>query len=116
MNKSKRLRSKRRTSVNADYVVKFYKSNRNISLSLIKQSDNSSDKTLVSVSSHSTSIKELYPNAASNCQTSIIVAEVFAKKVSATISDKVAFDRNGYRYHGKVKAAATKLRENSIIF
>ncbi len=44
------------------------------------------------------------------------VAEVLAKKASEKNIKEVVFDRAGYKYHGKVKAFAEKLRECGLIF
>jgi len=39
-----------------------------------------------------------------------------AKEIKLKKLDKIVFDRNGYQYHGKVKALAEGLREGGIIF
>ncbi len=39
---------------------------------------------------------------------------LFAEKLKAANIEKVALDRNGYKYHGVVKAFADTLRENGI--
>ncbi len=44
------------------------------------------------------------------------VAEILAKKASKKNISEVVFDRAGYKYHGKVKAFAEKLRECGLIF
>nr|VZK65078.1 50S ribosomal protein L18 [Mycoplasma feriruminatoris] len=44
------------------------------------------------------------------------VAEEIAKKALAANINQVVFDRNGYLYHGKIKAFAEKARENGLKF
>ncbi len=44
------------------------------------------------------------------------IAEIIAKQAIEKGIDKVVFDRAGYKYHGKVKAFAEKLRECGLIF
>lgn len=44
------------------------------------------------------------------------VGEVFAKKASEAGISKVVFDRNGYLYHGRVKAFADAAREAGLKF
>lgn len=47
-----------------------------------------------------------------------------SKEVGAAIAkiakdlgiDSIVFDRNGYRYHGRIKALAESVRENGLIF
>ena len=46
---------------------------------------------------------------------SLVGKEIAEKSKSAGI-DKVAFDRSGYRYHGRVKALADSARENGLEF
>lgn len=41
----------------------------------------------------------------------LLGAEILAKKIQ-----RIAFDRNGYRYHGRVKALATGLRDAGLTF
>ena len=43
-----------------------------------------------------------------------IVAENFVDKLKANNVNQVVFDRNGYRYHGRVKLIAETLREKGI--
>jgi large subunit ribosomal protein L18 len=40
---------------------------------------------------------------------------LLAKKCQEKGIQKIAFDRNGYLYHGKVKALAEGLREGGIV-
>ena len=44
------------------------------------------------------------------------VGKELAKKAQEAKIDKVAFDRNGYRYHGRVKALADAAREEGLKF
>jgi len=41
---------------------------------------------------------------------------VIAEKARAAGVDKVAFDRSGYRYHGRIKALADAAREGGLQF
>lgn len=45
-----------------------------------------------------------------------IVGEGLAKKAVSLGFKKIAFDRAGYKYHGRVKAFAESLRENGLEF
>lgn len=45
-----------------------------------------------------------------------LVGQLLAKKALAAKINKVVFDRNGYKYHGRVKALADSAREGGLIF
>jgi large subunit ribosomal protein L18 len=44
------------------------------------------------------------------------VGKQLAQKAKAAGVEKVAFDRSGFRYHGRVKALADAARENGLTF
>ena len=44
------------------------------------------------------------------------VGQLLAAKARAQGIDKVVFDRNGFLYHGRVKAVADSCRENGLEF
>lgn len=76
--------------------------------------DDTTGKTLVSASSLSKEIAEEIKNAATKTDVSIVVGKYLAKKaVDANISTAV-FDRNGYPYHGRIKALADGAREGGL--
>ena len=45
---------------------------------------------------------------------SIEVGKILSDKIKKSKIEKIVFDRNGYRYHGRVKALADAIRENGI--
>ena len=49
-------------------------------------------------------------------KTGIVGAVEAAKTLSSQYSGKCVFDRNGYSYHGKIKAFADTVRENGFDF
>jgi large subunit ribosomal protein L18 len=72
-------------------------------------------ETLVSASTLSPEIKESlrYPG---NVEAAKKVGELIAKKCLEKGIQKVVFDRNGYLYHGRVKALAEAARTSGLIF
>ncbi len=44
------------------------------------------------------------------------VGKLLGEKILAKKIQHIAFDRNGYRYHGRVKALATGLRDAGLTF
>ncbi len=61
-------------------------------------------------------ISSLKEKGSSNIENVKSLAEKFAKDLKAKGIETIVFDRNGYKYHGKVKAFAEALREAGIIF
>jgi large subunit ribosomal protein L18 len=72
-------------------------------------------KTLASASTMSPELKESfrYPG---NVEAAKKVGELIAKKCLEKGIQKVVFDRNGYLYHGRVKALAEAARTSGLIF
>ena len=51
-----------------------------------------------------------------NAEAAAKVGKVIAERAKAAGIDKVAFDRSGYRYHGRIKALADAAREGGLQF
>jgi len=51
-----------------------------------------------------------------NIEAAAKVGKAIAEKAKAAGIEKVAFDRSGYRYHGRVKALADAAREGGLQF
>ena len=51
-----------------------------------------------------------------NTAAAVLVGKRIAEKAKAAGIDKVAFDRAGFKYHGRVKALADAARENGLVF
>lgn len=87
--------------------VSVFKSNKNISVQVI---DDSKNATLCSVSSTDKEMKL----SGCNIEVAKKVASKLAEKLAEKKIDQVVFDRNGFIYHGKIKAVADTLREKKI--
>ena len=72
-------------------------------------------KTLISASTLSPEVKENLRHSG-NVEAAKKVGELIAKKCLEKGIKKVVFDRNGYLYHGRVKALAEAARTNGLIF
>ena len=108
----RRLRIKRRirkvVSGTADCPrLSVFRSNMQISAQLI---DDTVGKTLVSVSSLSKDIA----SKGTKLEIAAAVGSVLAEKSKQAGIEKVAFDRNGYLYHGRVKALADAARNGGL--
>ena len=51
-----------------------------------------------------------------NAEAAAKVGRVIAEKAKAAGVEKVAFDRSGYRFHGRIKALADAAREGGLQF
>ncbi|MDY6943221.1 MAG: 50S ribosomal protein L18 [Pseudomonadota bacterium] len=51
-----------------------------------------------------------------NVDSAALVGKTIAEQAKAAGVTKVAFDRSGFRYHGRVKALADAARENGLEF
>ena len=51
-----------------------------------------------------------------NVDAAAAVGKVIAEKAKAVGIEVVAFDRSGFKYHGRVKAVADSARENGLKF
>tara|TARA_B100000519_G_C14030439_1_gene337786 strand:- start:88 stop:456 length:369 start_codon:yes stop_codon:yes gene_type:complete len=110
INKKKRISFKIRKRIQHPRLVVF-RSNRNIFLQLV---DNISNDTICSSSSIDKKLVKSISKAENKIDMSRIVAEDLVSKLKSNKLDTIVFDRNGYRYHGRVKAVADTLRKNGI--
>ena len=90
-----------------------YRSNRHFEGQIINDFES---KTLVSASSKDSSLKKAIASSKSKTEVSIIIGKTIAKKAIDSKIKKVVFDRNGYPFHGRVKAFADAAREEGLEF
>lgn len=90
-----------------------FRSHRNIYAQII---DDTNHKTLISASTLSPEYKEKDTEAMKKVDQSKIVGAIIAEKAKEAGIQEVIFDRNGYLYHGRVKALADAARENGLQF
>jgi len=72
-------------------------------------------KVLASASTVQADIKDGLKGS-KNIEAASKVGRVIAEKAKAAGIEKVAFDRSGYRYHGRIKALADAAREGGLQF
>ncbi|WP_175620691.1 50S ribosomal protein L18 [Chryseobacterium schmidteae] len=110
----KRIRIKRRVrgkiSGSADLPrLSVYKSNKEIYAQLIDDKDG---KTLASASSREKGVDA----KGTKSEVSAAVGKAIAAKALAAGIETIVFDRNGFVYHGRVKALADGAREGGLKF
>ena len=72
-------------------------------------------KVLASASTLISEIKDSFKNSG-NAEAASVVGKLIAERAVKAGVTKVAFDRSGYKYHGRVKALAESARENGLEF
>jgi len=71
---------------------------------------------LASASTLDADVKGALSKGTGNVSAAITVGKVIAEKAKAAGITVVAFDRSGFRYHGRVKALADAAREHGLQF
>lgn len=90
--------------------LSVFRSNKEIYAQLI---DDKAGHTLLSASSRD---KDLEIGKVTKTEQAKIVGKRLAEKALAAGIEAVVFDRNGYLYHGRVKALAEAAREGGLKF
>jgi large subunit ribosomal protein L18 len=73
------------------------------------------DRTLAAASTLEPALRQTLKNTG-NVEAARVVGKVIAEKAKAMGVTRVAFDRSGFKYHGRVKALADAARENGLEF
>ena len=115
-NKDARARRSRRTRVRIAEQGKnrlvVARSNSHISAQIIAPSG---DRVLVSASTLEADVRKDVKNGGNRAAATVVGQRIAAKAKAAGI-DAVAFDRSGFKYHGRVKALAEAAREGGLKF
>ncbi len=77
--------------------------------------DASGGKVLASASTVEKTLRGELPHGG-NVDSAVAVGKRIAEKAKGLGIEKVAFDRSGFRYHGRVKALADAARESGLVF
>lgn len=79
--------------------------------------DDETGVTLAGLGTGSKDVKgDLPAGKGGNCAAAEVLGKKLAEKAKTAGIQTVVFDRNGYRYHGRVKAFADALRSNGLNF
>jgi large subunit ribosomal protein L18 len=90
-----------------------FRSLRNVYAQII---DDTTGKTLVAVSNLSKPEREQFKDLKGQAAKAKLVGKIAAQKAVEQKITEVVFDRNGYLYHGVVKAMADGAREGGLKF
>ncbi|HTY36881.1 MAG TPA: 50S ribosomal protein L18 [Bacteroidota bacterium] len=91
----------------------IYRSARHIYAQII---DDTTGKTLVSASTLAKDLREEMKAVKSEMEVCKLVGKYAAKRALELKIQNVVYDRNGYLYHGRVKAVADGAREGGLKF
>jgi large subunit ribosomal protein L18 len=75
----------------------------------------SGDKVLASASTAEAEVRKKVKNGG-NVDAAIVIGKRIAEMAKKAGVTSVAFDRSGYKYHGRIKALADAARENGLTF
>lgn len=92
--------------------LSIHRTNSHIYAQLI---DNKNDKVITSASTLESEVRNELPSG-SNVAAAALIGKRIAEKGKGCGISHIAFDRSGYRYHGRVKALAEAARENGLKF
>ena len=73
------------------------------------------DKVIVSASTVEAEVRKSIKNGG-NVEAATAIGKLIAEKAIKAGVTTVAFDRSGYKYHGRIKALADAARENGLSF
>ena len=111
----KRLRIKSRirkvvSGTEARPRLAVYRSNKEIYAQIV---DDENGNTLASASSRD---KDISAAKGTKTEKAALVGKAIAEKATKAGIETIAFDRGGYRYHGRVKSLADGAREGGLKF
>ena len=110
----KKIRTKNSLGVLGRYPrLVVFKSNKHIYGQLV---DDNKGNTLLSSSTMDKVLLKDLKSAKSKIDQSKIVGLALADKIQNNKIEKIIYDRNGYQYHGRVKALADAMREKGVNF
>ena len=115
-NTNSRLRRARKTRAKIAELkvtrLSVHRTNTHIYAQIIAESG---DKVLASASTLEAEVRKSIKNGG-NIAAAAEIGKRIAEKAKAAGVTTVAFDRSGYKYHGRIKALADAARENGLVF
>ena len=113
---ARRLRRKRHSrrkvfGTVAQLRLTVFRSHKNISCQLV---DDSKGVTVASASSLSKDLRSEVGGYAGNVKAAEVIGKSMAEKLLSLGINRVQFDRNGYRFHGRVKALVEAARKAGL--
>lgn len=115
-NVNNRLRRARKTRAKIAELkvtrLSVHRTNTHIYAQIIAESG---DKVIASASTVEADVRKNIKNGG-NVEAAAAIGKLIAEKAKKAGINTVAFDRSGYKYHGRIKALADAARENGLSF
>ncbi len=115
-NVNNRLRRARKTRAKIAELkvtrLSVHRTNTHIYAQIIAESG---DKVIASASTVEADVRKNIKNGG-NVEAAAAIGKLIAEKAKKAGITTVAFDRSGYKYHGRIKALADAARENGLSF
>ena len=116
--KARNLRRRNRSKGNivkhpSRYRLVVSRSNKNMSAQLV---DDFNGKIIASASSLDKLLKNKVAKLKTKTEVSVFIGKTLADNAKSKKISKIGFDRNGFPYHGRVKALAESARKNGLKF
>lgn len=93
--------------------LSVYRSLKHIYAQII---DDERGNTLVACSTMDKEVHEAIKDKIRKVEQAKLVGKILAKRALEKGIERIAFDRNGFLYHGRVRALADSARENGLVF
>ncbi len=103
------VKSRKRISETVSHRVSVFRSGKHIYAQL---STSNGEKVITIISTNKKNLRKKC--SSNNVENSKIIGKEMAEFIKKQKITKVAFDRSGYKYHGKIKALADAIRENGV--
>lgn len=115
--KMKRLRRARRTRAKIRELevnrLTIFRTPRHMYAQIIAPN---SSEVLACASTLEKAVKSEIEGSTGNVGAAVVVGKMIAERAKKAGVESVAFDRSGFKYHGRVKALADAARENGLKF
>ena len=105
-------RTRKRIESLSIHRLNIHRTPRHIYAQIISLNGNT---TLVSASTVEALIRHKMENGG-NCNAATVVGRIIAERACSAGIEHVAFDRSGFKYHGRIKALAEAARESGLRF
>nr|WP_297451729.1 50S ribosomal protein L18 [Ferrovum sp.] len=92
--------------------LSIHRTNQHVYAQII---DPTGSRVLASASTLEPEVRNILSNG-SNIAAAVLIGQRIAEKAKAVGVEQVAFDRSGFRYHGRIKALADAAREGGLQF
>tara|TARA_Y100000768_G_scaffold353601_1_gene306026 strand:+ start:2746 stop:3117 length:372 start_codon:yes stop_codon:yes gene_type:complete len=88
-----------------------YRSNVHLYAQLVDDNEN---KTMLSISTNDKGLKKEIEKLSTKIEKSVFIGDKIGKEIKKKKIEKVMFDRNGYIFHGRIKAFVEAVKKTGL--